>query len=507
VEGGASPAETDNVVRDFQPNCDCVPSVLDSGAVRHIGFSISSEHSLGVGSQGMDTTSPRLPANERGGTLRESTDDLLASLGGNVLTRRRLIQGLATVLAPAAMITEARSIGTPQESSTKSANEVPYSSPLLSPGIRSRFVNNINGLRMHVLEAGFEVKDRPRVLLLHGFPELAYSWRKVMLPIASAGFHVIAPDRRGYGRTSGWDVGYDDDLEPFGTLNQLRDMLGLVSAVGYRSVAAVVGHDQGSPLAAWCSIVRPDVFRSVVLMSAPFAGSPGLPFNSANAEHTDAAADPTVDNIYEELAALKPPRKHYQRYYATREANDNMWHASQGVHDFLRAYYHMKSADWKQNVPFPLKARTASEWAKLPRYYVMDLDKGMAETVAPEMPSVAAVHACKWLPEEELKVYSTEYGRTGFQGGLQGYRLRWIAKYTEELQLFSGRTIDVPSLFIGGKSDWGVYQNPGDFEKMQKTACTNMSGTYLVDGAGHWVQQEQPEEVSQLLIQFLRDKA
>src|ERR1039458_10731604 len=139
----------------------------------------------------------------------------------------------------------------------------------LPAGIRSRFVNNINGLTMHMLEAGFErgdqTRDRPCVLLLHGFPELAYSWRKVMLPISSAGFHVIAPDRRGYGRTSGWDVGYDDDLGPFHTLNQIRDVLALVSAFSYRSVAAVIGHDQGSPIAAWCSVVRPDVFRSVVM--------------------------------------------------------------------------------------------------------------------------------------------------------------------------------------------------------------------------------------------------
>ncbi len=362
---------------------------------------------------------------------------------------------------------------------------------------------------MHVLEAGFEAKDRPCVVLLHGFPELAYSWRKVMLPLASAGFHVIAPDRRGYGRTSGWDVRYDDDLDPFGTLNQVRDTLGLVSAFGYRSVAAVIGHDLGSPIAAWCSVARPDVFRSVVMMSAPFAGPPALPFNTADSAQADTVVDPAgaEDRIYDELAALKPPRKHYTRYYATREANDNMWHAPQGVHAFLRAYYHMKSADWKQNAPFPLKARTASEWAKLPRYYVMDLDKGMAETVAPEMPSAAAIGECKWLPDDELKVYSTEYGKTGFQGGLDGYRLRWIGKYTTELQLFSGRTIDVPSLFIGGKSDWGVYQTPGDFEKMQKTACIRMLGTHLVEGAGHWVQQEQPEEVSKLLIQFLHDKA
>src|SRR5476649_106956 len=161
----------------------------------------------------------------------------------------------------------------------------------LPPGIRSRYVENINGMRMHVLEAGFEVSNRPGVLLLHGFPELAFSWRKVMGPISSAGFHVIAPDVRGYGRTSGTDVRFDDDLAPFRSLNQVRDMLGLVSAFGYRSVAAVIGHDQGSPLAGWCAVVRPDVFRSVAMMSAPFGGPPALPFNTANATPVAAAAN------------------------------------------------------------------------------------------------------------------------------------------------------------------------------------------------------------------------
>jgi pimeloyl-ACP methyl ester carboxylesterase len=184
-----------------------------------------------------------------------------------------------------------------------------------------------------------------------------------------------------------------------------------------------------------------------------------------------------------------------------------MWHPPQGIHAFLRAYYHMKSADWKPNQPFPLKERTAAEWAKLPHYYVMELDKGMAETVAAEMPSAAAIAACKWLTDEDLKVYSGEYGRTGFQGGLQGYRVGSSGRYTAELQTFSGRTIDVPSMFIGGKSDWGVYQTPGALERMQKTICTQMIATHLVDGAGHWVQQEQPEVVSTLLLQFLQEGA
>ena len=116
----------------------------------------------------------------------------------------------------------------------------------LPAGIRSRYVDNINGLRIHVLEAGFETPGRPCVLLLHGFPELAFSWRKVMPVLAAAGCHVIAPDLRGYGRTTGWDASYDSDLTPFRLLNLVRDALGLVSAFGYQSVEAVIGHDAGS---------------------------------------------------------------------------------------------------------------------------------------------------------------------------------------------------------------------------------------------------------------------
>ena len=409
------------------------------------------------------------------------------------LTRRQHLRGLAASLAPAAMATSARAAN----------RNVAYGAATLPDGIRSRFVNNINGLRMHILEAGFEARDRPCVLLLHGFPELAYSWRKQMLPLASAGYHVIAPDLRGYGRTTGWDGNYDGDLSAFSLLNTVRDALSLVSALGYRSVAGVIGHDAGSPLAAWCALSRPDVFRSVALMSAPFAGPPALPFNSAGSPADTAAAAPS---IHDQLRALPRLRKYYQNYYTTREANANMLQCPQGIHAFLRAYYHYKSADWKHNKPFPLKALTADEWAKLPTYYVMDLNKGMAETVAPEMPSAGEIAACKWLTEEDLKVYSSEYGRTGFQGGLQGYRVRQAnSKYSAELRLFSGRTIDAPSLFIGGKSDWGVYQSPGAAETMQSRACTRMLGFHLVDGAGHWVQQEQPEEVNTLLLRFLNE--
>src|SRR5258708_31279173 len=107
----------------------------------------------------------------------------------------------------------------------------PYGNGTLVAGIRARTVSNVNGLSVHVLEAGFETQGRPAVLLLHGFPELAYSWRKVMLPLAAAGYHVIAPDQRGYGRTTGWDDSYDADPDPFRILNMVRDAGALVPAL------------------------------------------------------------------------------------------------------------------------------------------------------------------------------------------------------------------------------------------------------------------------------------
>jgi pimeloyl-ACP methyl ester carboxylesterase len=138
----------------------------------------------------------------------------------------------------------------------------------------------------------------------------------------------------------------------------------------------------------------------------------------------------------------------------------------------------------------------------MPRYYIMDLDKGMAEQVAAEMPSPAEIAANRWLPDNDLRVYAEEYGRTGFQGGLQGYR-GGGSRYASEIQLFAGRTIDQPSMFIAGRSDWGAYQNPGALERMQNTACTRMLNVHFVDGAGHWVQQEQAEAVARLLLEFL----
>jgi pimeloyl-ACP methyl ester carboxylesterase len=369
-----------------------------------------------------------------------------------------------------------------------------YEAAVFPAGVRSRMVETVTGLNMHVLEAGFEVENRPCVVLLHGFPELAYSWRKVIPALAAAGFRVLAPDQRGYGRTAGSDDRYDGDLASFHLLNLVEDTLAMLAALGVRRVAAVVGHDFGSPVAAWCALTRPDVFQSVVLLSAPFGGAP---------RPRNFGARSPMAGIADSLAALHPPRKHYQAYYSTRAANADMQDCPQGIHAFLRAYYHYKSADWKQNTPFPLKSWAADELAKMPKYYIMDFNKGMAETVAEQAPTTAEISACAWLPDEELRVYSEEFSRTSFQGGLQWYRSAVDPPAVARLQEFSSRSIDVPCCFIAGKSDWGTHQSPGALAAMTSTACARFRGIHIIDGAGHWVQQEQPVAVGKLLIDFL----
>jgi pimeloyl-ACP methyl ester carboxylesterase len=358
--------------------------------------------------------------------------------------------------------------------------------------VRSRLLDNGNGLTMHILESGFE-QNRPCLLLLHGFPEIAYSWRKVLPVLAAAGFHVVAPDQRGYGRTSGWDDRHEGDLPSFHLLNLVKDMLGLLRALGVDRVASVIGHDFGSPVAAWCALLHPQVFRSAALLSAPFGGPP----------RPASAARSAVAGLAESLAALHPPRKHYQWYFSTLAADADMRECPQGIHAFLRAYFHFKSADFRPNAPHPLKSWAADELAKMPKYYIMDLAKNMAQTVAEHAPSDGEAAHCAWLTDDELRIYAGEFARTSFRGGLKWYRNATDANGVAQLQAFAGRSIDVPCCFIAGKSDWGTYQSPGALQAMESSACSQFRGVHLVEGAGHWVQQEQPAAVSELLINFV----
>ena len=238
-------------------------------------------------------------------------------------------------------------------------------------------------------------------------------------------------------------------------------------------------------------------------MSHPFMGTPTLPFDTiANGHPT-----PVKKDIQKELASLSEPRKHYKLYYSTKEAASEMDNPQDGLLEFLRGYYHLKSADWEGNDPHPLKEWNASELSKLPNYYVMPLKEGMRESVknvmAKENSEIVSKRGNRWLPDNEIQVYVEAFKQNGFQGGLNYYRVGSSPEYMKDVELFAGRKIDIPSIFISGKQDWGTYQEPGGFEKMAEV-CTKYKGGQLIDGAGHWVQQEQPERVSELIAGFLR---
>ena len=152
-----------------------------------------------------------------------------------------------------------------------------------------------------------------------------------------------------------------------------------------------------------------------------------------------------TDDIHSEMAKLSRPRKHYHWYYSTPAANEDMVNCSQGIHDFLRAYYHHKSADWLENRPYKLEAWKATELEKMPTYYIMDLNDTMPEAVAREMPSKLEIQANSWLTDQELSIYAEEYTRNGFQGGLNWYRRGTTDMDIKSLEIFTDKTIDVPS--------------------------------------------------------------
>jgi pimeloyl-ACP methyl ester carboxylesterase len=391
----------------------------------------------------------------------------------------------------------------------------PYGNGTLPAGVRARLIANVNGLTVNILEAGFEMPGRPLVLMLHGFPNLAYSWRKVMPAVAAAGYYAVAPDCRGFGRTAGWDDSRDADPQPFLALNMVRDQIALVYALGYRSTAMMVGHDQGSLMASLGALIRPDMFPRLTLIGGGFGGAPSFPFNTANGAPVQKL-DFTNAELDTEYAKLNPPRRGYQDYWASPEADIDMKHVPQGMTDFFRAFYYMKSADFPGNQNLqPMHAvhtakEAAEQNARMPEYYAMRRGMSMPATVAAAMPDAAYIKACKWMTEPECEVYGLEYTRSGWTGALHEYRHRrnnaYAATLAEQLT-FSGRTIDVPSQAIAGREDWGANRTVGGPLNIGKSGFTQFKGVHMVEGAGHWAHEEQPEQVSELLTAFLREHA
>ena len=244
-------------------------------------------------------------------------------------------------------------------------------------------------------------------------------------------------------------------------------------------------------------------------MSAPFAGVPAWPAASTRHRHNSppklsamtGLADPGLDAA---LGRLTPPRKHYQWFYSTPEANADMQHCPAGVHAFLRAYYHMKSADWAANKPHPLAAWSADALAGCPRTTSWTKTRHGRNRRAASSHQPSRSPPTAGSPITNSPVYAGEYARTGFQGGLNWYRAVTGGLVCVRSENLRRPKITVPTCFIAGASDWGIYQKPGDFEAMQTNACADFRGAHMIEGAGHWVQQEQPEAVISALLDFLR---
>lgn len=388
----------------------------------------------------------------------------------------------------------------------------------LPEGVTESYVDCTSscGLVFHILSAGGNPlqesspkEKRPLILITHGFPELAYSWRKVMPKLADEGYFVVAPDQRGYGRTTGWDTRpYDQvDLNDFTMTNLTRDLVCLVYALGYEKVYCHIGHDFGAVASALAPLIRPDIFQSCIQASHPHHAPPtpkyGAPISQSPPSELGKGASTTLD-IQAELAELDPPRKHYKWYNSTAPAARDWDNPSQGLHAFLRGYFYLKSADWKHNEPRPLQEWSAKALEAMPHYYIMPEHMSMPETIAHDMKGEDASMTNRWLPDDELSVYVGEWQRTGFQGGLNWYRAQTSASLVQkrDMLLFAGRKISVPCAFISGEQDWGNYQQPGALDGY-KNSCSDFRGATLISGSGHWIQQEQPEKFTEAVLKFL----
>jgi len=328
--------------------------------------------------------------------------------------------------------------------------------------------------------------------------------------LADAGYYVVACDQRGYGRTTGWQDGYDVDLTPFTYSRGVRDMVALVSALGYETVSTLVGHDMGSTVAAWCALTRPDFFRRLIMLASPFQGPPSLPFNTAPSQNIDqakdiedGAEDKSDEDIHEGLAKLG--LKHYKWYYSTRQANIDMSGSKSELENFFRGYFHQKSADWDKNEPVRLNSWKASELAKMPNYYIMPLSSTMTDVVNATMPTEEEIRVknSRWMSNEDVEVYAQEYSRTGFQGALNWYRTMTDQKnWGQDVEMFSGMKIAVPATYMAGEQDWGRCQLPGAVEKLGDV-CTRYTKETIVPRAGHWIQQEQTEVLARAILNFI----
>ena len=316
--------------------------------------------------------------------------------------------------------------------------------------IQHRFVET-NGIRMHVAEQG----KGPLVVLCHGFPELWYSWRHQLPALAQAGFHAVAPDQRGYGQTD-----RPEPIEAYDILRLAGDIVGLVQALGEEQ-AVIAGHDWGAPVAWHCALLRPDIFRAVVLLSVPY-----LPRHAFDIRPTEAMKWMAGENEFYQLYFQEPGRAESELEADVRKT--------------MRMFLYSASGDpppekrWRFIFP---KTQKFLDTASLP------------ETLPP------------WLTEEDIDVFAREFARTGFRGGLNWYRN--IDRMWELTPFLNGAKLRQPALFVAGEADGVITMYRQAFDTLEETV-PGLTKKVLLPGAGHWVQQERPKAVNELLIEFLQ---
>ncbi len=317
--------------------------------------------------------------------------------------------------------------------------------------IGHRFIET-NGIRMHLAEQG----SGPLILLCHGFPESWYSWRHQIGALADAGFHVIAPDMRGYGQTEAPEA-----IDQYTLLHLIGDMVGLLDALG-EETAVIVGHDWGAPVAWHAALLRPDRFRAVIGLSVPYR-----------------------------------PRGKVRPTTVMPRTNDAM---------FYQLYFQqpgVAESDLEADVRASVRGillRVAGEATAPPSGFAMvPLNGGMRARNPAEAPAPLP----GWLTEADVDFYAAEFARTGFRGGLNWYRN--IDRNWELLAPLAGAKVTVPALYVTGERDL-VLAFPGAAEMVTNlpTFVPKLRETIMLPGCGHWTQQERPEQVNAAMIAFLR---
>lgn len=323
--------------------------------------------------------------------------------------------------------------------------------------ITHRYVQT-NGIRMHIAEAG--PKDGPCVIMLHGFPESWYSWRHQLAALSDAGYHAIAPDMRGMGRTS----------RPASPLEYTQprlvgDIVGLLAALPHDS-AVICGHDWGAPVAWNCALMRPDLFPAVIGLSVPYYGA-----------RTTFAHDHTVPPSIAMERETGPEGFHYQLYL--NEVGRAEADLERDPREWLKGFFFTASGD------APPEEVTLAE-----RKRGDALHEAFAYPKA--LPS--------WLTEEDLDAYAADYDRTGFGTALNYYRA--VDHTWHEMAPYRGAHITVPACFIAGEYDLVMLMNPEIAENFP-SEVPDLRVNVSLPGCGHWTQQECPDDVNRHMLDFL----